>query len=244
MASLLIELAGVQEDERVLDVGCGTGSLTRTLLENRERVNVVGVDAATPFVEYMRTTLASPRVTIEQADAQALPFEADDFDRSLSLLVLNFVPDARQAAKEMSRVTRPGGVVASAVWDYGGDMEMLRLLWDTAVELDPAAERRHERNMPLCRPGELADLWSGCGLEGVEETGLVSTLEYRSFDDYWRPFLSGVGPSGEYVSGLPAERQTALQDRLRDQLLAGRSDGPFTLQARAWAVRGSVPRGA
>jgi hypothetical protein len=83
------------------------------------------------------------------------------------LLVVNFIPDAARAVGEMIRVTKPGGIVAAAVWDYGEGMEMLRLFWDEAVALDPSSESRDERHMPLCRPGELAALWRQRGLVEV-----------------------------------------------------------------------------
>src|SRR5918996_2851353 len=242
LAPLLIEFAGVQDGDRVLDVGCGTGALTRTLLERMPHSEVVGVDMSSTFIEHGRQQLINPRVSLEVGDAQTLPYPNADFDKCLSLLVLNFVPDAPQAAGEMCRVTRPGGTVAAAVWDYGEGMEMLRILWDTAVALDPGAEPKHERNMPYCRKSELSALLTEGGLQNVEETSLTIPLEFGSFQDYWTPFLSGVGPSGSYVSSLPAEHQSALQDHLRQRLLGGRGDQPFTLQARAWAVQGTVPK--
>ncbi|MBI2862241.1 MAG: hypothetical protein HYX89_05430 [Chloroflexi bacterium] len=119
---------------------------------------------------------------------------------------------------------------------------MLRIMWDTAVALDPTAETRHERNMPYCRKGELATLWTEGELQQVEETSLSIPLEFSSFEDYWAPFLTGVGPSGSYVSSLPAERQGALRNQLRQRLLGRKGDRPFTLHARAWAVRGTVQK--
>jgi SAM-dependent methyltransferase len=240
LAPLLIEFAKVQERDRVLDVGCGPGSLAGALLE-RTQSEVVAVDPASTYIEYARQQLANPQAHFQVGDAQSLSFPDAIFDRCLSLLVLNFVPDAGRSVSEMCRVTRPGGTVAAAVWDYGKGMEMLRILWDTAVALDPAAASRHERNMPYCRQGELAALWNESGLKQVEETPLVITLEFSSFEDYWVPFLTGPGPSGSYVSGLSPESQRALQDRLEDILLGGQGDRPFALRARAWAVRGLVP---
>ena len=132
----------------------------------------------------------------------ALPFADDAFDRTLSMLVLNFVPDPAAALQQMIRVTRPGGVVAAAVWDYGEGMQMLRTFWDAAVALDPAAAPRDERHMPLCTRGALADLWRTHGLHDVDEQPLTIEMAFESFDDYWQPFLCGQGPAGVYVSSL------------------------------------------
>ena len=140
----------------------------------------------------------------------------------------------------MRRVTRPGGVVSACVWDYGGQMESLRLFWDEVVALDPEAAPKHERNMKLSRAGELEALWTRAGLADVREAPLVIEQAFASFEDYWAPFLAGTGPGGAYVASLSGERRTALAARLRQRLLDGRADGPFTLKARAWCVRGRV----
>jgi hypothetical protein len=138
-------------------------------------------------------------------------------------------------------VTKPGGGVAAAVWDYGGGMEMLRVFWDEAVARDPAIAARDERDMPLCKPGELAAFWRLHGLLQVEEQPLSVDLTFASFDDYWAPFLGGQGPAGGYAKSLPAADREALRLRIRKRLLGDGPDRAFTLRGRAWAVRGTVP---
>jgi hypothetical protein len=134
------------------------------------------------------------------------------------------------------RVTRPGGVVAAAVWDYGDGMQMLRTFWDSAVALDSDAAPRDERNMPLSTPGSLAELWRTHGLQDVDEQALTIEMPFASFDDYWQPFLGGQGPAGVYTAGLAESARHALESRLREHL----GDTGFTLEARAWTVRGGV----
>lgn len=129
-----------------------------------------------------------------------LPYPDASFDKCLALLVINFIPDARKAVAEMRRVTRPGGRVAAALWDYGDGMTMLHTIWDAAVALDAAADPRHERYMPYCQRGQLSALWTESGIQEVEETGLVIPMDFASFDDFWSPFLGGQGPSGSYVT--------------------------------------------
>ena len=241
IAPSLIKFAGLQDGDKVLEVGCGTGSLTRALLEYLPSSEVAGMDTAASYVEYLGQHLTDPRLLLKVGDAQELPYESDSFDACLSLLVFNFIPDAQKAVTEMSRVTRPGGKIAVAVWDYGQGMEMLRILWDTAVELNPEAEALHERNMPYCREGELFGLWNKTGFQKVEETTLTIPTEFSSFEDYWAPFLSVVGPSGSYVSGLSPNKQQVLRNKVRQNLQSGTGDGPFSLKASAWAVKGTVP---
>ena len=118
---------------------------------------------------------------------------------------------------------------------------MLRVFWDEAVALDPASKPKDERHMPLCRPGELANLWKAQGLLDVREEPVVIPLTFSSFDDFWSPFLEGQGPAGAYVAALPEGPRRELEQRLRRRLLGGGGDRPITLKARAWAVRGGVP---
>lgn len=140
----------------------------------------------------------------------------------------------------MIRVTRPGGVIGAAVWDYGDGMQMLRVFWDEAVGLDPAVASRDERNMPLCKPGGLAALWREHGLVQVEEQPITIRMSFASFEDYWEPFLGRQGPARAHVASLPATRRDALRNRIRQRLVGNGADRPIALEARAWAVKGVV----
>ena len=172
----------------------------------------------------------------EVGDAGDLPLADGSVDAALALLVLTFVPDADLAVAEMRRVTRPGGVLAAAVWDYGQRMEMLRILWDAAARLDPSVVGQDEATMPLGRPGGLLDLWQRAGLEQVDGGRVEVSTRFADFDDYWEPFLRGQGPAGVYVTGLPDADRAAL----RDEVAATVGPGPFDLRATAWWVRGTV----
>jgi SAM-dependent methyltransferase len=160
---------------------------------------------------------------------------------TLSLLVLNFIPHPTKALDEMVRVARPGGTISGAVWDYGQGMEMLRIFWDEAVALNPAADARDERHMALSREGQLDALWRALRLQDVAEEALTIQTRFSSFDDYWLPFLERQGPAGDYVATLTVGEREQLRLRLRNRLLGDRPDGPIELRARAWAVRGIVP---
>jgi len=236
----LVAFAGITDGDRVLDVGSGTGALAAAVLGAAPTTRVVGLDVATRYLDKARAGLGGERASFQEGDAQDLAFADDAFDKALSLLAFNFIPDPERAFDEMVRVTRPGGVIAAAVWDYGHGMRMLRVFWDEAVGLDPASEPRDERHMPLCRSGELGKLWTEHGLVEVETSELVIELPFASFDDYWAPFLEGQGPAGSYVAGLPDDHKQELERRLRDRLLYDGRDGPLTLSARAWAVKGKV----
>jgi SAM-dependent methyltransferase len=241
LAPALVRFAAARDGQSFLDVGSGTGALADAIAAAAPSGQVVGVDPSGPYVAFAQSRHTGGRVRFEVGDAQQLRFADGSFDRTLSLLVLNFIPDRGRALKEMIRVTRPGGTIAAAVWDYGEGMEMLRLFWDEAVAADPAAASRDERHMPLCRPGELSALWREQGLREVTEEPIAVRTRFASFDDFWSPFLLQQGPAGAYVESLSAGAREQLRERLRKRLLGDTADRPITLTARAWAVRGVRP---
>jgi SAM-dependent methyltransferase len=242
LAPAYVGFAGVKNGDRVLDVGSGTGALATAVEAATTSGEVVGVDPSESFIGYARKNAKSGRARFEVGDAQALQYKDASFDQTMALLVMNFVPDHNRAIGEMRRVTRPQGVVSACVWDYDAGMQMLRFFWDEVVALDPAMAPRDERNMKLSRDGQLGEAWRKAGLVNVQEKPLVIEQAFASFDDYWAPFLKGAGPGGAYVTSLTDERRQQLEARMRKRLLGDRQDGAFTLKARAWCVRGEVPK--
>lgn len=224
---------------RWLDVGCGTGALSETILQCASPANVVGIDSSLQFVEHARAHVTDARARFEAGDARALPVDSATFDAVVSGLVLNFVPEPEMAVAELARAARPDGTVAVYVWDYSGDMQIMRHFWDSAVALDPAGSEVDEsrRFAGLCRPDALADLFRGAGLAKVEARGIVVATTFRDFSDYWTPFLGGQGPAPRYAMSLSAERRNALREHIRARLPV-EPDGSIALRARAWAVRG------
>jgi SAM-dependent methyltransferase len=242
LAPLLAQSVKMRGEGQVLDVGSGTGAMAFALAKAHPRCRVVGIDPAEEYVAYANANNAYPeRVEFQTGDAQQLQFPGTVFDAAVSLLVFNFIPDTKKALREVIRVTKPGGTIAAAVWDYGTGMRMLRVFWDAVVALDAGAGKLDERQMPLCRSGELAGLWQQHGLENVQEKPLDFVMRFTSFADYWEPFLLGQGPAGAYVAKADARRQFALRGEIKRQLSVSREDAPFSLPARAWGVRGTVP---
>lgn len=242
LAPAYVGFAGVKSGDRVLDVGTGTGALAAALQSAVPAGEIVGIDPSEGFIGYARKNIKPGRTRFEVGDAQAMTFADASFDQTMSLLVMNFIPDHNKAIGEMRRVTRPGGVVSACVWDYNAGMEMLRFFWDEAVAFDPAVEPRDERHMKLSRQGQLGELWKKAGLLNVQEKPLVIEQAYASFDDYWGSFLKGAGPGGAYVVSLSDERRRELELRMRKRLLGDRPEGSFVLKARAWCARGEVPK--
>jgi SAM-dependent methyltransferase len=230
LAPHMAAFADVREGQRVLDVGCGPGALTTELVTRLGGRSVTAVDPSAPFVEAARER--HPDVDVRQASAEDLPFDDRAFDAALAQLVVHFMPDPVAGLAEMRRVTEPGGVVAACVWDYAGGQDPLGPFWAVAREIDPDVE--DESDLPGTRAGHLSSLMATAGLREIDETEFWVGREFADFDDWWTPFLHGVGPGGVYVGRLAPDRQLDLQERCRARL----PEGTFTLRARAWAARG------
>ena len=239
LARELIAAAGVRRGHRALDVGCGPGALTAELVALLDVDNVASVEPSATFAEVCRQR--NPGVRVDVAPAEALPFGDAAFDHALAQLVVNFMTDPAAGVREMRRVTRPGGTVAAATWDYAGEMTLLRRFWDAAIALDPSAARRDEVHMRFCTPDELGGLWKSVDLADVEVVPVTVAAGYDGFDDLWQPLEAGVGPAGVYTVSLSPDRRAALKDELRRLLDVG--DRPFELTARAWVATGRVRPG-
>lgn len=232
LAPKLADFAAVAAGQRVLDVGCGPGALTTELVGRLGPDAVSAVDPSEPFVAAAQER--HPGVSVLRAAAEQLPFEDQAFDAALAQLVVHFMPDPVAGLREMARVTRKHGVVATCVWDHAGEQGPLSLFWEAARALDPDVE--DESQLAGAREGHLAELSAAAGLREIEESALSVSVEHPSFEDWWEPFTFGVGPAGSYAAGLDAKRQALLRELCREMLPAA----PFVLTAVAWAARGNV----
>ena len=243
LAPPFIQFAGVEDGEKILDVGCGTGSLTFALARAADLSEIAAIDYSPVFVEEAIRRNTDPRIKIRQGDACTLPFESGAFDRALALLVLHFVPQAGKAVAEMRRVVRSGGVVAAAVWDHLGGMPGMRMTVDTVAALSEGGRQLRSRYcfQPMMQPGEMRRTFVGQGLVDIVEMQLMIRMDYQSFDDYWAPIAAGEGPLGKYVATLDTAVRARTEAAVRDAYEAGQSDGPRSFANVAWACRGIVP---
>jgi SAM-dependent methyltransferase len=241
LGPLLINFGGIADGERVLDVGCGTGSLTFALPEAAAIAAVEAVDFAAVYVARARARNTDRRITIREADARDLPFATGSFDRAYSQLVLHHMPQADRAVAEMRRVVRPGGTVTAAVWDSFGGSQNFRIMWDIAGVIDPDSAAPFTLLRPLTAPGEMAKAWREAGLVDVVQADLLIRMDFACFDDFWSPLLSGEGPAGKYVASLTEDRRATLTGLVRRAYLANRPDGLRSFPTVAIACRGTVP---
>ena len=234
LAAELAEVAQVTPGMRVLDVGCGPGGLTSELCRRVGADNVAAIDPAQQFVAACGER--HPRADVREGVAERLPWPDGEFDATLSSLVIGFMSDPDRGTREMARVTRPGGTVAACMWDTAsGGMTMLRIFWSAVRLVEPGAEG--EKRLAGTLEGDLAARFERVGLTDVEGGALTASAEYRSFDDFWQPFTFAVGPAGQYLASLSRAQRAQVREACHEQL----RDGPFSLQARAWCARGTVP---
>ena len=226
----MADFAGVRAGQRVLDVGCGPGALTKELVDRLGADHVAAVDPSPPFVEAVRSR--NPGVDIRHASAEQLPFDDASFDAAIAQLVVHFMADPAAGISEMTRVTKPDGVVAACVWDHAGSQGPLHAFWEAARELDPNV--RDESKLAGAREGHLAELFRIAGLHEIEDGVLESRVEHPSFEEWWEPFTRGVGPAGAHVATLTADQRAALREACRRRF----PEAPFVVTARAWVARG------
>jgi SAM-dependent methyltransferase len=241
LAAAFLAWLDAPRGRRWVDVGCGTGALSAAVLAQGEPEAIVGVDPSDDFVTVARAHVDDPRVRFDLGSAASIPVADGWADAVVAGLVLNFVPDLGAALAEMRRVAAPGAVIGAYVWDYGGEMQLIRRLFDAAIALDPAAEQHDEgKRFPICAPGGLGSAFEAAGIDSITDDAIEIPTVFRDFDDFWTPFLGGVGPAPAYVVSLDEDARDRLRERLHATLPID-ADGSIHLSARAWAARGVVP---
>ena len=240
LAPPFIRFCGTTGALRVLDVGCGTGSLSSCLAQDPDIASVCGLDISPEYVEYARNRNGDSRLDFQVGDACALPFADASFDHTVSMLALQFVRQANLAVREMRRVTCPGGTVAAATWDARGGFVALRIIYDAAAMLNQSGQqaRATAYTRPMSRPGELADLWHDAGLRNVVQDSVTIRMEFASFADFWAPVEGNEGPIAEFVGTLSADTRNKLRDAVQVAYLDGETDGVRSYAATAWVVKG------
>jgi SAM-dependent methyltransferase len=237
LATVFVDSVGLTAGHNALDVGCGPGALTGVLVERLGVSAVSAFDPSGPFVA--ECTSRFPGVEVRLGRGEAIPFDDHQFDFAFAQLVLHFVSDPNQVANEMFRVLRPGGIAAACVWDFADEMEMLRLFWDCALEVDKNAPDE-ARTLRFGGLGEIAQLLEQSGFSAIAETTLHVTSTYETFDELWQGFLAGIGPAGTFCLSLSNEQRASVRSEMYKRL--GSPTGKFVLGATARSAAGRTPK--
>jgi SAM-dependent methyltransferase len=224
---------------RWLDVGCGTGALTEAVIARFVPDEVVGIDPSEGQLAFARTRPAARSARFRMGDAQALPFGNNHFDVAVMALVITYLSDPAKAVSEMARVVRPGGWVATYVWDVPGAGAPLHPIYVAMESLGMPAP--HPPGAAVSRRDRMRKLWEDAGLESIESRVIRVPVVYANFDELWDANSVPAGASGKAIHDLlPAVREQ-VRDRLREQLRVG-SDGRIAYEAFANAIKGRVGR--
>ena len=232
LAASLADWLDVRTGERALDVGCGPGAWTAQLLQRLGADRVSAIDPSAPFVEAFRERF--PGVDVRQGAAESLPYDDNSFDLTAACLVVHFMTDPVAGIAEMARVTRPGCWVGATVWDLAGGREPMAPIWSALAAVDP--NHPDESDLQGGSSGQLVAMFEEAGLSDVEATELAVTVTHPTFEEWWEPYLHGVGPVGEALAALDPVRLEQLRATCRERL----GSGPFEVTAVAFAARGRV----
>jgi SAM-dependent methyltransferase len=237
-----LEFAGVQPGMRVLDVGCGTGTLSLALAQHGARV--VGMDASESYLEGARRRRPHANVTYEHGDACHLQYATGSFDACVSTLAIDVIPEVEQVATEMRRVTRPGGIVSCGTFDFWGGNSVMDLVLDTGAVLHESISNLRDqiKTRPIVWTNGQANLWRKTGLVDVIEVPIVLSFDYTDFQDYWSSFSTGPSRTAQGLMALPLELQSEIEKHVRSGYLAGLPDGPRSFAVIVRSVRGLVPQ--
>jgi trans-aconitate methyltransferase len=217
---------------RWLDVGCGTGALTSTILRTADPASVLGVDPSEGFIGYARQTVDDERASFEVRSAAELP--DGPYDAVVAGLVLNFIPERVKALRRMREI---GSTVAVYVWDYADGMQLMRYFFDALAEVRPQDREQDEGiRFSFCTAAGLEEMFVEAGFTTVGTREIVVPTEFVSFDDYWSPFLGGQGVAPAYLRSLAEPDQEELREAVRERLPI-EADGSIRLTARAWAAK-------
>lgn len=238
LAEPFLDALALPAGAAVLDAGCGTGALAEALAARDPAARITGTDLSEHYLAAARARV--PAAAFRQGDIARLPDRDGSFDAALSLLVLQFVADRAGTVAELVRVTRPGGLVAAAMWDFVGGFGFVRAFADSVAVAQPGGEEFRARYFgdSVGSPGRLAALFEAAGLHEVQEQDIAIRQHFADFEDWWSPWLTGQGVAGAFVATLDPARRAEVAALARRTYLAGGPDGPRSFVAVARLATG------
>jgi ubiquinone/menaquinone biosynthesis C-methylase UbiE len=214
----LVDVAGLQPAEHVLDVACGTGFVARFAAPRVGPVGrVVGVDLNASMIEAARAAAdRDPATAIEwrTGDAAALPFENGVFDVVFCQQGVQFFPDRLLALREMRRVLRPGGRLAFTVWSAIGDTPYQAALAEAlARHVGPEAGSVARAPCALHDAQELHSLVASAGFRNVRVRPAIETTKLPLPEEFVPGHLAAL-PIAQTMARLAPDRRAALLEEM------------------------------
>ena len=142
---------------------------------------------------------------------RSYPLLIDSFDVAVMALVISFLPDPAQAVAEMARVVRPGGWVATYMWDIPGGGAPTDPIYVALESMGMTSVR--PANPVVSRREAMQDLWEKAGLEFIDTQVIRIPVAYSDFDDFWDSNTVLIGPQGKLIAGMSTSEREQLRTR-------------------------------
>ncbi|MGD9921960.1 MAG: class I SAM-dependent methyltransferase [Pseudorhodoplanes sp.] len=223
---------------RWVDIGCGNGAFTELIVARCAPSSIFGFDPSSGQIAFARTRPGAQQADYQVAGAEALPLADDSADAAVMALVISFVTNPAKAIAEMARVTRPGGWVATYMWDLERDGVPTFHIHAAAKSLGISTGSLP--NTVVARQEVMRDLWQTAGLVSVETMVIRIPVRHESFEDYWAIQSLPVGPAGRLIQTMSPDQTEQLRTRLRE-IMPIAADGSIAFEAVANAIKGRVP---
>ena len=242
--------ADVRPDDRVLDIGCGTGQTTRDAARSATAGSALGVDLSRPMLDRARQLSEEegvPNVDFELADAQVHPFAPGDYTLGLSRFGTMFFADPVAAFTNIGRALRPGARLVLLVWQGYDRQEWTVAIRQALAGVDSriAPDGLTHAAFSLADPTVAAGMLATAGFTAVEITEVREPIYYGPDAASARNALTGLGMAEDLVADLDAAERARALERLLALLDAHDTGEGVWFDSRAWlvtAVRGTSLR--
>jgi SAM-dependent methyltransferase len=236
---LEVKQAGV---ERCIDMGSGTGALSEALLANAVCLSLTCVDRSPAYLSFAKQRLQSSGVEFVTGDVQNTSLPTGVYSLVVSGLVANFVDSPEKMLREMRRLGRSGSILGLYIWDFADGMEPIRKFWDAAHKCQAPNVGDYDAaiRFPICQRDNLLSCVREAGWLEAKVIPIEINAQFKNFDDYWAPFLSGQGTGPAFAVSLSND----MREKVRKTLMCLVTDSPnepFILRTRAWAAKGIAP---
>jgi len=227
---------GIQLNDHVLDIGCGTGQTTREAARTARAGSVLGVDVSPLAIERARelaTHEGLGNVTFERADAQVHRFPPERFDLAMSRFGTMFFEDPGAAFANIGRALRPSGRLVMMVWQTHARND-----WDVAIQqsIGPADPNVGPDAFSLGEPPTVSGLLGTAGFADITFTEVHEPVYYGPDVATALDWVRGFASTREALERLDVTAAEHATERLRAMLADHLSDDGVWLDSRAWIV--------